>query len=133
MSITATALATAAVTELVPYVLAKGGEKLIEKAAEEGFEQRGKIWQLVKGLFLEDELTLLNLFEENPEDAKTQGKLEGKIEDRLKQNPEVAAQIEKLLKNIPNTQNKQNTITQSGNDNIAAQDINDSSINITRK
>ena len=127
------AIAAAAVTELVPYVLTKGGDKLIEKVAEEGFEQRGKIWQLVKGLFVEDELTLLNLFEENPNDAKLQGKLEGKLEDRLKQNPDIAKQMENLLKQIPNVQNKQNTIKQSGDDNIAVQDINDSSIKINKK
>lgn len=126
------ALAAATVLELVPYILKKGGEKLIEKAAEEGFEQRGKIWELVKSLFVEDELTLLNLFEENPEDAKTQGKLEGKIEDRLKENPQVAKQLEELLKQIPQTQNKQNTITQSGNNNIANQDISNSTITFNK-
>lgn len=132
MSITVTALATAAVTELVPYVLAKGGDKLIEKAAEEGFEQRGKIWQLVKSLFVEDELTLLNLFEDNPEDARTQGKLEGKIEDRLKENPQIAKLLEELLKEIPQTQNRQNTITQSGSSNIANQDISNSTITFNK-
>lgn len=133
MSITATALATAAVTELVPYVLAKGADKLIEKAAEEGFEQRGKIWQLVKSLFIEDELTLLNLFEQNPEDVRTQAKLELRLEDQLKQNPNIAKQLEEFLKQIPQSQQKQNTITQSGNDNIANQDVTNSSININQK
>lgn len=120
------------ITALTPY-LVKGGEKFVEKSVEEGFEQRGKIWQIAKGLFTEDELTLLNLFEENPEDAKIQGKLEGKLEDRLKQNPDIAKQLEELLEQIPNLQNKQNTINQSGNDNIAVQDINESFVRINRK
>ncbi len=123
--------AVSVITALTPYLI-KGGEKLAEKAAEQGFEQHGKIWQIVKGLFVEDELTLLNLFEENPEDAKIQGKLEGKLEDRLKQNPDIAIQLEELLKLIPNVQSKQNTITQSGNNNIANQDISNSTINFNK-
>lgn len=129
MEFSVTALAV--ITVLTPY-LVKGGEKLIEKTAEEGFEQRAKIWQIVKGLFVEDELTLLNLFEENPDDARIQGKLEGKLEDRLKQNPDVAKQLEELLRQIPNVQNKQNTITQSGDNNTANQDISNSTINFNK-
>jgi len=99
------------ITTLVPIItstlasyLAKGGEKfaekLGEKAAEEGFEQRSKIWQLVKDLFAADELTMLDLFAENPEDAKTQGKLEVKLEDRLKDNPEVVGELIDLVNQI---------------------------------
>lgn len=123
------------VSAVVPY-LAKGADKLLNKAVdeavEEGFEHRGKIWETVKGLFIEDELTLLNLFEQNPEDAKTQGKLEGKLEDRLKSNPAVAAQLEELLKQIPASQTKQNTQTITGDGNIAVQDTNNSNIHINK-
>lgn len=110
------------VAALVPY-LAKGAEKLVEKTAEEGFEQRGKIWQLVKGLFVEDDLTLLNL-EANPEDVRTQGKLEAKLEDRLQNNPEAVAKLEELLKQIPAaSQVKRNILTVTGDGNVTLQDV----------
>lgn len=102
-------LAPLVVSAVVP-LLKKGAEKLAEKTAEEGFEQRGKIWNLVKGMFTEDDLTLLNLFERNPEDGKTQGKLEGKLEDRLKSNPEIAEQLDQLLKEIKIGQQNISTI-----------------------
>lgn len=128
-------LVPAVVAAVVPY-LAKGADKLLNKTVDEavdkGFEQRGKIWETVKGLFVEDDLTLLNLFEENPADQKTQGKLEGKLEDRLKANPEVAAQLEALLKQIPASQIKQNTMTITGDGNIAVQDTNNSNVNINK-
>jgi hypothetical protein len=84
------------VSALIPY-FAKGAEKIVDKSAEEIFAQRGKIWESVKGLFVADEMTTLNLFAENPEDAKMQGKLEGKLEERLKDNPETVKDLEALL------------------------------------
>ena len=121
-----TVIAAGVVTALVPY-LAKGGEKLVDKIVDEGFEQRGKIWEMTKGLFLEDNLTLLNLFEENPNDAKTQGKLESKLEDKLQANPEIAKEFESLLKQIP-AEMKTNSINIQGNENKVAQDVKDSTI-----
>ncbi len=85
---------------------------------------------MTKGLFLEDNLTLLNLFEENPNDAKTQGKLESKLEDKLQANPEIAKEFESLLKQIP-AEMKTNSINIQGNENKVAQDIKDSTITIS--
>jgi len=124
-----TEIAAGVITALVPY-LAKGGEKLVDKMVDEGFEQRGKIWEMTKGLFLEDNLTLLNLFEENPNDAKTQGKLESKLEDKLQANPEIAKEFESLLKRIP-VEMKTNSINIQGNENKVAQDVKDSTITIS--
>ena len=124
-----TVIAAGVVTALVPY-LAKGGEKLVDKIVDEGFEQRGKIWEMTKGLFLEDNLTLLNLFEENPNDAKTQGKLESKLEDKLQANPEIAKEFESLLKQIP-AEMKTNSINIRGNENKIAQNVKDSTITIS--
>jgi hypothetical protein len=124
-----TMIAAGVVTALVPY-LAKGGEKLAEKAAEEGFAQRGKLWEMTKGLFLEDNLTSLNLFETNPTDAKTQNKLESKLEDKLEANPEIAREFESMLKQIP-AEIKTNTINIQGDNNKIAQDIKDSTITIS--
>ena len=69
-----TTIAATTIATLVPY-LVKGGEKLIDKITDDAIDHRGKLWELTKGLFVEDELTLLNLFKGNPDDAKTQGKL----------------------------------------------------------
>lgn len=121
-------IAAIAVTTLVPY-LVKGGEKLAEKIAEEGFEQRSKVWNVAKGLFREDELTLLNLFVENPTDAKIQGKIEMKLEDKLKANPEVAEKLDSLLKQIPASM-RINTIEIRGDYNNVVQNIKDSTITI---
>src|SRR5688572_7720914 len=109
-----TTIAAAAGVALVPY-LVKGGEKLAEKAAEEGFEQRHKIWGLVKGLFTEDDMITLNLFEQEPSDARIQGRFEMKLEDKLRENQEVAKELEQLLSAIPNV-TKTNFINNSGND-----------------
>lgn len=127
-------LAPLAVSALVP-LLKKGAEKLTEKAAEEGFEQRGKIWSLVKGMFAEDDLTLLNLFEQNPEDAKIQGKLEGKLEERLKTNPDIARQLEELVKAVNQTTNNNsvNFNRQDGETNINMQGNQNSSFSYNEK
>ena len=50
-------------TKIVPCLLKTSGEKLIEKVAEEGFELRGKIWDIVNSQVRGEELVLLNLFE----------------------------------------------------------------------
>jgi hypothetical protein len=123
-----TMIAAGIITALVPY-LAKGGEKLVEKVVDEGFEQRSKIWEMTKGLFLEDNLTSLNLFEENPTDTKLQNKLESKLEDKLAANPEIAKEFEALLKQIP-AETKTNSINVQGDNNKVAQDIKDSTITI---
>lgn len=124
-----TMIAAGVITALVPY-LAKGGEKLAEKIAEEGFEQRGKIWDMTKSLFLEDNLTLLNLFEQNPADAKTQGRLEIRLEDKLQANPEIAKEFETLLKQLP-AEKKTNSVNIQGNENKVVQDVKDSTITIS--
>jgi hypothetical protein len=127
-------LAPLAVAAIVP-LLQKGAEKLVDKTAEEGFEQRGKIWNLVKGMFAEDDLTLLHLFEQNPEDARTQGKLEGKLEERLKANPDIAAQLEELIKTINQTSvnNSLNINRQDGEVNINSQGNQNSSFTYNEK
>ena len=125
-------LAPLVVSALVP-LLQKGAEKITEKAAEEGFAQRGKIWNLVKGMFAEDELTLLNLFEQNPENVETQAELRGELKHLLKANPDIAGQIDELIKQIPQSPGKQNTINQSGSNNTAIQDVSSSTVNINQK
>lgn len=124
---TIAAVASSAVTALVPF-LTKGGEKLAEKAAEEGFDKRAKIWNAVKGLFIEDELLITN-FSANPEDAKAQGKLEGKLEERLKSNSKVADELSELLKQLNAVSNKTSHNYQQGRENYNIQNSDNAKIN----
>ena len=99
-------IASSAVNALVPY-FKKGAEKIADKSAEELFNKRAEIWEKVKGLFAADELTTLDLFKENPEDAKTQGKLEGKLEEKLKTDSETFNQLDALIKHLEEMEKRQ--------------------------
>ena len=115
-----------AIAELIVTALATGAlEKVGEKSAESALS-------LIKGLFTPDELITLNLNAEALQDPKAQGKLEGKLEDRLAAHPDIAQQLEALLAQLPKADGKQNTSTQTGSGNIANQDITNSTITITR-
>ncbi len=104
-AVTIAAVASSAVSALVPFLKTQG-KKLAEKAVEEGFEKRGEIWEMVKNLFVEDDLIITN-FSANPADEKTQGKLEGKLEERLKDNPEIASNLDKLIKRLEEIEKNQ--------------------------
>lgn len=127
-----TAIAAATVGALVPY-LVKGGEKLTEKVVEEGFEQRSQIWESVKSLFIGNDLITLGLMEKYPDNEDINNEVKVRLADRLKENPDVARRLEELLKQIPASQIKQNTMTQIGHDNIGLQDISGSDIKINQK
>lgn len=124
-------IASGAINALKPFV-EKGIEKLFEKTAEEGFNQRKAIWEKVKGLFKADDLTLLNLLKEADSNDKAQGKLEGKLETHLETNSDIADELAELLKQLPATQVKQNTIDIKGDSNIAVQDVSGSNVNINK-
>ena len=124
-------IATTVVNAVVPF-LNKGAEKIVEKGAEEAFTKRAEIWNKVKGLFPSNDLTTLNLFEENPADLKNQGMFEGELKHLLKANPEAAEELDKLVKQLPALQAKQNTIDIKGDNNIAFQDISGSNIKINK-
>ena len=117
------ALAAALVTALATKAFEKAGEKV-------GEESGNTALSLIKGLFTPDELITLNLSADALQDPKAQGKLEGKLEERLSANPDIARQLEALLASLP--EGKTNTMTQTGNDNIGVQDVQGSTINITR-
>src|SRR5688572_23881749 len=86
------------VAALVPLVK-KGAEKLIDKTIETGFDERRRIWDIVKGVFAEDDLTILN-FESTPDDPRIQGKLEAKLEDRLEGQPQLVKELEELMNKL---------------------------------
>nr|HQU85348.1 hypothetical protein [Pyrinomonadaceae bacterium] len=84
--VTITAIATAAVSALSP-LFKKAGEKIADKAGEEIFAQRGAIWETVKGLFPDNELTELKLFEKYPDNKDMQTEAAAKIGEKLAANP----------------------------------------------
>lgn len=129
--VTIATIASGAITALAPF-FKRGGEKLADKIAEEGFAERGKIWETVKGLFVDEDLTTLKLFEENPENVETQAELRGELKHLLKAKPEVAKELEELLKTLPVSQVNQSSINIIGNDNTAIKDVSGSTININR-
>ena len=109
---------------LVAALSTKAFEKVAEKTGETALS-------LIKGLFTPDELITLDLSAEALQDSKAQGKLEGKLEDRLIANPDIANQLEALLAQLPELAGKQNTLSQSGTGNKAAQDVTNSTVTIS--
>jgi uncharacterized membrane protein len=92
-------------TVVSPFI-SKGLEKIVEKAAEEGYTERKAIWDKVKGLFVEDELTLLNLFKEAETDEKAKIKLETKLETHLQLNEATAKELDELVKKVQEIEKK---------------------------
>lgn len=129
-AVTIAAIASGAVTALAP-LFKKTGEKLADKAGEEVFAQRGKIWETVEGLFPDNELTELNLFEKYPENKDIQTEAAAKIEEKLAANPESAKTLQELLAKLPKSEIKQNTLTITGDGNTAVQDVS-GTVNINR-
>ncbi len=75
----------------------KGAEKLTEKSAEHAFENRSKIVEKVKGLLVGEELTMLNLLEEDPKNEFLQGKVKDVLKPKLEENPKTAEEINELI------------------------------------
>ncbi len=119
-------IASAAVSFVTPY-LAKGGE---EMAAEIGKD----IWTLMKKPFTSDkDKALIKQLQENPDDKKAQGKVELKLEELLEIHAEIAEQLNLLLSQIDQGERfSSKSMIVTGNKNTAIQDVNGSTINISR-
>ncbi len=89
---------------LVVALATKAFEKLGEASADSFVEK-------IKGLFKADELTTLDLSAEKLNDPKEQGRLEVKLEDRLKleENSETAKALQALIDKFPKTEATTNT------------------------
>jgi hypothetical protein len=111
---------------IVGYIAANVATGFLEEPGKE-------LYQKVKGLLKPDEMIKLNLLEQVPDSPKLQNEVATALDTHLKANPDIAAQLEKLLKQIPASQIKQNTMTQTGNNNIGLQDITGSDIKINQK
>ena len=117
------------VTGVITALAMKGAEKITEKSAEKAFENRSAILEKVRGVLVGEELTTLNLLEKYPTNEDMQKEVAEKLTLRLEANLVVAKEIEELLKQMPTIEIKQNTLTQTGDNNQAAQDIHGSTIN----
>jgi hypothetical protein len=84
------ALAIALVTALATKAFEKAGEKLGENTTE-------KATGLIKSLFKPDELISLNLSADHLSEPIEQGKLIGKLEDRLANQTDIAGQLQALI------------------------------------
>lgn len=110
---------------LVTALATKAFEKLGENTAE-------SVWNKVKDLMQGEELITLNLLEKYPDNEDLQNEVVEKLQPHLEENPEIAKELEKLLNQIPSIQIKQNTVSQSGDSNIAIQDTSESKITIQK-
>lgn len=110
----------------------KGAEKLVDKSVEHAFENRSAIIDKVRGLLIGEELITLNLLEKYPANEDLQKELKETLKPKLEANSETAKELERLVLPFLEIQNKQNTMTQIGNDNIGLQDVSDSDIKINK-
>ncbi|MBV6426133.1 MAG: hypothetical protein KIPDCIKN_00643 [Haliscomenobacter sp.] len=116
-------LAAAVIAALTPY-LVKGGEELAQGIGKD-------LWEQVKKPFKSDaDKKKLEELKTKPEDAKTQGKVEGKLEELLAEDTDLAAQLNELLSRLPKSDGKTNTMTVTGDGNTSLQDVSGSTINI---
>jgi hypothetical protein len=77
-----------------------------------------------------DELISLSLLKEYPESKELQDRFAGELKAHLQTNPDIAEQLEGLIKKLPAFEKKQNVLSQTGEANIALQDVHGSKINI---
>jgi hypothetical protein len=77
-----------------------------------------------------DELISLSLLEEYPESKELQDRFAGELKAHLQTNPDIAEQLEGLIKKLPAFEKKQNVLSRTGEANIALQDVHGSKINI---
>ncbi len=118
---------------IISALATKAAEKLGEKSAETAFENRSAILEKVKNLLVGEELTILNLLEEAPENEFLQKKLTETLKPKLEAHPETAAELEQLVQPFLTVTNKQNTMTQTGNNNVGVQDVSGGDIKINQK
>jgi hypothetical protein len=113
-------IAATAIGAITPY-LAKGGEKLAEEAGH-------GLWELIKKPFTsEHDRPLIAQLEEHPADPKTQTKVELKLEEHLRTNPEMAEELERRAKQVVgDDRSHHNTATTTGGGNTMIQDTHSS-------
>lgn len=120
------AIASAAIGFIAPY-LAKGGEEIAKGAGKD-------LWELIKRPFQKKEShkEAIKELEAKPADPVVQGKVIGKLEEHLENDPEYARELDEMLKKMNVQQNNNYTQNITGNGNIGIQGVQDSQININK-
>ncbi len=96
-------------------------------------KEHGKeIYHKVKALLTPEELISLGLLEQNPENQQLRTEVTSSLERHLARNPNVATELQALLAILPERREQHNTITQTGDSNIALQNIQGSKINLNK-
>ena len=96
-------------------------------------KEHGKeIYHKAKSLLTPDELITLNLLEKYPQSKELQSEVTSALQAHLEANPDIAQELEVMLNKLPAFEAKQNAITQTGDGNIAVQDIHGSKIDINK-
>lgn len=120
-------IASAAIAFAAPY-LKKGGEAIAGGMGKD-------LWELIKKPFQKKEShkEAIKQLEENPADPIVQGKVIGKLEEHLEDDPEYAKELEELLKKVGAQQNNNTNIQNiTGDGNISVQGSQNSQININK-
>jgi hypothetical protein len=98
-----------------------------------GLEEIGKdIYGKIKNRFKPDEIIKLDLMEKYPEVKELQGEVTEVLTKHLEASPEFSNELAELVKRIPASQIKQNTMNIKGDGTIALQDVSKSDIEINR-
>lgn len=98
-----------------------------------GLEEIGKdIYGKIKERFKPDEIIKLDLMEKYPEVKELQGEVAEVLTKHLEANPELSSELAELLKQIPASQIKQNTMNIEGDGSIGIQDVSGSDIKINK-
>jgi hypothetical protein len=131
------ALATALIGIVTPFLksaagklMDKAGEKMGEKVGEAAWDEHGSIWEKMKGLFQGDE-EVLHIYEKYPGSEDVQKDFAKTLEEKLAAAPDTAKELNTMVEKMPPSM-KTNTITQSGDNNVAVTDNTGSTVNITR-
>jgi hypothetical protein len=95
-------------------------------------EHGEEIYHQVKALLTSDELISLNLLEKHPESKELQDEFACGLKAHLETNLGIAEQLEALIAELPASERKQNALSQTGEANIALQDVQGSKIDITQ-
>jgi hypothetical protein len=119
------AIASAAIAFVAPY-LAKGGEEIAKGAGKD-------LWELIKKPFQKKEShkEAIKELEAKPTDPIVQGKVIGKLEEHLEEDPELAKEMGAMVEKL-SIEQKTNSQTIIGDGNISIQDAQNNQININK-
>jgi hypothetical protein len=120
------AIASAAISFVAPY-LVKGGEELAKGVGKD-------LWELIKKPFQKKDShkEAIKELEAKPNDPIVQGKIIGKLEEHLEEDPEFAKELGAMVEKLSVHQQNNDTMTVTGDGNISVQGVQNSQININK-